>query len=283
MHALLLSITRDDIGDWFNDHGIPVIGAVMIAFVASAIVRYVVPHALRPAIERQMEGRPRVEVDRRAETLSGVIVRTAELIFLTLALFTVLPEFGFDIRAVLAGVSITAVAVGLGAQSLVRDALNGVFILSENQYGRGDVVTIYAGGVPPLNGTVEDVTLRRTVLRDIDGIVYSVPNGSVIVAANLTRDEPRVRVSVPVHATSDLAAVRRIADETGAALAADPEYANRVLEPPRYVGVDNIDMNGVAVQVNGAVRPGTQREIAVVLRARLLEAFQREGVKTPWG
>jgi small conductance mechanosensitive channel len=283
MYAPLLDLTRDDVGDWFNDHGVPVIGAIAFAFVASAIVRYVVPHALRPAIERQMEGRPRVEVDRRADTLTGVIVRTAELILITLALFTVLPEFGFDIRAVLAGVSITAVAVGLGAQSLVRDALNGVFILTENQYGRGDMITVYSAGVPPLNGTVEDVTLRRTVLRDIDGVVYSIPNGSVIVAANLTRDEPRVRISVPVHITSDLAAVRRIVDEAGAALAAEPAYAERIIEPPRYVGIDSIDMNGVAVQVNGAVRPGAQREIAVALRSRLLEAFQRAGVKTPWG
>jgi moderate conductance mechanosensitive channel len=278
MQPFLLDLTRDDVGDWFNDHGIPVVGAVVLAFVAAALVRYLVPHALRPAVERQMEGRPETEVRRRVETLSGVIVRTAEFIFFTLALFTVLPEFGFDIRAVLAGVSITAIAIGLGAQSLVRDALNGIFILSENQYARGDIVTITG-----VTGTVEDVTLRRTVLRDIDGVVYSIPNGAVIVAANLTRDFPRVRVSIPVHATSDLAAVRRIADEVGAALAQDPDYSERITEAAHYVGVDNIDMNGVAIQVNGAVKPGNQRDIAVVLRARLLEAFQREGVKTPWG
>jgi small conductance mechanosensitive channel len=278
MQLLLLDLTRDDVGDWFNDHGVPVIGAVVLAFVAAALVRYLVPHALRPAIERQMEGRPEIEVRRRIETLSGVIVRTGEFIFIVLALFTILPEFGFDIRAVLAGVSITAIAIGLGAQSLVRDALNGIFILTENQYGRGDIVTITG-----VTGTVEDVTLRRTVLRDVDGVVYSIPNGAVIVAANLTRDYPRVRVSIPVHATSDLAVVRRIADEVGAALALDPEYAERITEAPHYVGVDNVDMNGVAIQVNGAVKPGNQRDIAVVLRARLLEAFQREGVKTPWG
>ncbi len=278
MLPLLLELTRDDAGDWFNDHGVPVVGAIVMAFVASALVRYLVPHALRPAIERQMEGRPEIEVRRRVETLSGVIVRTAEFIFIVLALFTILPEFGFDIRAVLAGVSITAIAIGLGAQSLVRDALNGIFILTENQYGRGDIVTITG-----VTGTVEDVTLRRTVLRDVDGVVYSIPNGAVIVAANLTRDYPRVRVTLPVHATSDLAAVRRIADEVGAALAQDIDYAERITEAPHYVGVDSVDMNGVAIQVNGAVKPGNQRDIAVVLRARLLEAFQREGVKTPWG
>jgi small conductance mechanosensitive channel len=144
-------------------------------------------------------------------------------------------------------------------------------------------VTVYGAGVPALTGTVEDITLRRTLLRDVDGVVYSVPNGAVIVAANLTRDFPRVRVSVPVHATSDLSTVRRIADEAGAALAQDPEFAGRITEAPRYAGVDSIDANGVAVQVNGAVTPGSQRDVAVALRARLLEALQRSGVKTPWG
>ena len=241
-------------------------------------MRYIVPHALRPAVERQMAGRPELEVRRRVDTLSGVIVRTAQAILLTLALFTVLPEFGFDIRALLAGVSITSIAIGFGAQSLVRDTLNGIFILSENQYARGDIVTI--SGV---TGTVEDVTLRRTLLRDVDGVVYSVPNGAVIVSANFTRDFSKVRVTIPVHASSDLSAVRRVADEVGLALAADPGYSDCIIEAPRYLRVDSVDMAGVAVQVNGTVKPGSQWEIAGVLRARLLEAFQREGIKTPWG
>jgi small-conductance mechanosensitive channel len=90
-------------------------------------------------------------------------------------------------------------------------------------------------------------------------------------------------VTVPVAAASDFAAVRRVCDEVGAALAADPEYSDKISSPPRYLRVDGIDMNGVAVQVNGTVRPGTQWEIAGVLRMRLLEAFQAAGIRTPWG
>jgi small conductance mechanosensitive channel len=160
----------------------------------------------------------------------------------------------------------------------VRDTLNGIFILSENQYAKGDVVTI-AG----VTGTVEDVTLRRTLLRDVDGVMYTVPNSSVIVAANFTRDFAKVRVTIPVAPTSDLAEVRRVADEVGQELAADAEYRDRILAPPRYLRVDSIDANGVAVQVNGTVRPGSQWEIGGVLRARLLKAMQANGIKTPWG
>jgi small conductance mechanosensitive channel len=247
--------------------------------IASVLVRRVVPHALRPAITRQMTGRPEVETERRVETLSSVIVRTAEIVLIAFAVLTILPEFGFDIRAVLAGVSITSIALGLGAQSLVRDAINGIFILSENQYAKGDIVTL-AG----VTGTVEDVSLRRTLVRDIDGVVYTIPNGTVVVSANFTRDFSKVRVSIPVAPASDLAKVRSVADEVGRSLAEDPEYASMILAAPKYLRVDSIDMmGGVSVQVNGTVVPGKQWEVAGVLRARLLEAFQREGIKTPWG
>jgi small-conductance mechanosensitive channel len=278
MPAFLLALTRRDVGDWFDDHGVAVVGTLALAVIGIAAARRVIPALLRPAVERQMAGRSEVEVRRRADTLANVLVRSVQVVLIALAAFTILPEFGFDIRPVLAGVGITGLALGLGAQSLVRDALNGLFILTENQYARGDVVTI-AG----VTGTVEDVTLRRTVLRDVDGVVYSVPNSSVAVSANYTRDYARVRVTVPVHASTDLAKVRDVADGVGRALAEDPAYREIIESPPRYLRVDSIDANGVAVQVNGIVRPGSQWEVAGVLRARLLEAFQREGIRTPWG
>jgi len=275
---LILAFDTDDPRDWLQNHGSVVLTAILLALIAAILARRLVPHALRPAVSRQMSERPAEEVNRRIETLSGVIVRTAEVVLFLLALFTILPEFGLDIRPVLAGVGITGIAVGLGAQSLVRDTINGIFILSENQFAKGDVVTI-AG----VTGTVEDVTLRRTLLRDVDGVMYTVPNSSIGVAANFTRDYSKVRVSVPVAPASDLALVRRIADEVGQQLAADPEYREQIIAPPRYLRVDSIDANGVAVQVNGTVRPGSQWEIAGVLRARLLEAFRAGGIRTPWG
>ncbi len=275
----LLEVTRHGANVWFIDHGTAVVGTLLFVFVAWMLVRRIVPRALRPAISRQMIGRPQVETDRRIETLTSVIVRTAEIVLTGFAVLTILPEFGFDIRAVLAGVSITSIAVGLGAQSLVRDAINGIFILSENQYARGDIVTL-AG----VTGTVEDVSLRRTLVRDIDGVQYTIPNGSVIVAANFTRDYSKVRVAIPVATTSDLAKVRKVADEVGLELAKDTEWGPFIREAPKYLRVDSIDMmGGVSIQVNGMVVPGKRWEIEGVLRARLLEAFQREGIKTPWG
>ena len=276
---LLLALDRGDVEDWFRDHGTAVVGTLALTLLGAFLARRLAPHALRPAVTRQMAGRPAEAVERRVETLSGFFVHSADVVLAVFALFTILPEFGFDIRAVLAGVSITGIALGLGAQTLVRDAINGLFILSENQYARGDVVTV-AG----VTGIVEDVTLRRTLLRDFDGVLYTVPNSSVSVSANFARDTPHVRVTIPVAMTSDLSQVRRVADEVGQALADDPQYRDLILAPPCYLRIDSIDMmGGVAVQVNGKVQPGRQWEVAGVLRVRLLEAFQREGIRTPWG
>ena len=153
----------------------------------------------------------------------------------------------------MAGVGLPGIALGFGAQTLVRDGINGLFILGENQYARGDIVTI-AG----VMGTVEDVTFRRTLLRDVDGVMYSVPNSAVIVAANYTRDFAKVRVTVPVAIAADLAHVRSVADDVGRQLALDPLYEDIVVTAPAYLRVDSVDANGVAVQVNGTVRPGSQ-------------------------
>jgi small conductance mechanosensitive channel len=280
MRAFVLQSSADGGFDqWFEDHGVQIIGALATTVVAIILLRLIVPRAIRTAMRQRMAGRPAAEIDRRSRTLSGVIVRTAEIVLVVLAFFTVLPELGFDIRAVLAGVSITSIAIGFGAQSLVRDALTGIFILAENQYVVGDTVTI-AG----VTGTVEDISLRRTLVRDIDGVLHTVPNGAITTTANYTRDFAKVRVMIPVAHGSDLEKVREVVNATGEELAHDPQWGPLVLAAPQFLRVESVDMmGGVAVNVNGTVVPGKQWEVAGALRARLLEAFQREGIKTPWG
>ena len=192
------------------------------------------------------------------------------------ALFTILPEFGLDIRAVLAGVGITSIAIGLGAQSLVRDTLTGIFILIENQYAPA---TPSPSRVSPARSRTS--RLRRTVLRDVDGVLYSVPNARLPPAANLhARLRERRASRFRSHRQRTSTGSGGCADRVGQELAADPEYAGRSVAA-RYLRVDSIDMmGGVAVQVNGTVVPGKQWEVAGALRARLLEAFQARASKS---
>jgi small conductance mechanosensitive channel len=275
---MLLDLTWDDVGAWFVTTGLAVLIIVIAVFILSKLARRIVPRIMGPAIQREMIGRPDTQIKRRSETLSTVIVRTIQGVLITIAIITILPAFGIDISALLASVGIASIAIGLGAQTLVRDWLTGFFILSEDHYAQGDVVTI-AG----VTGTVEYMSIRRTVVRDVDGVVHSVPHGSVTVTSNSTRDYSRVRVNLPVHVSSDLRQVREVIDRVGKELAADPEYAAKIVSPPEFLRIDGIDASGIAVHVSGTVRPGTQLEIAGVLRTRLLEAMQAEGLKTPWG
>jgi small conductance mechanosensitive channel len=172
---------------------------------------------------------------------------------------------------------VVGIAVGLGAQTLVRDWLAGVFIVLENQYSAGDVVAI-AG----VEGTVEDFSLRRTTLRDLDGTVHSVPNGQIVVASNHTRVWARVNLDIGVAYDTDIERASAIIDAIGTDLAADPEWRDRLLETPTVVRINALGDSGLTLKVLGQVRAAEQWAVAGELRKRILAAFSREGIGVPY-
>jgi small conductance mechanosensitive channel len=164
-------------------------------------------------------------------------------------------------------------ALGFGAQNVVKDVINGLEILIENQYGRGDYVKLGA-----FSGIVEDINLRRTVLRDFDGNVHFVSHGQVEVTSNFTRGYSRVVLNLVVPAASDLSRVFSLVDEAGAELAADEAFAGRVRQPPIAAGLDRLNDGYVEVRVTGVTEPGEQWQVAAELRLRLKRAFDAEGI-----
>jgi len=255
-------------------HGARVIVIVAAIYVVLRIIQRLIGPTIRTTITNQMEGQPAVEIDKRIDTLSHVAYRTAWLIAILIGLLTVLPEVGINTSALLAGAGLLGLAIGIGAQSLVRDILSGLFILMENQYGRGDVVTIAGVG-----GLVEDVNLRRTLLRDLDGAVHSVPNGQIAVASNLTRSWARVNAVVNVAASEDVDRVCGVIDRVGAALAADPAWQGDVTGAPRALGVEGLTDTRVEIRVLGETQPSRQWDVARELRRRLKLEFEREGIR----
>ncbi|HUG56269.1 MAG TPA: mechanosensitive ion channel family protein [Candidatus Limnocylindrales bacterium] len=260
-----------------------VLRVILIAAVAIALLRasrHFAPRFSSLLVRARADDSaalPEQELAKRRHTIAGVLERTLAAVVLTLAAFTVLSEVGVDITPVLAGIGVVGIAVGFGAQSLVRDVIGGVLILIEDQYRRGDVVRL--AGVA---GLVEDVNLRRTVLRDLDGIVYSVPNGEVSVSANFTRGYARVNLDVVVGYGEDLDRVHDVLDRVGAELAADPEWKDRIMEPPAVLRVDALGDSGVALKVLGTTAPIEQWAVAGELRRRIKAAFDREGIEIPF-
>jgi small conductance mechanosensitive channel len=190
---------------------------------------------------------------------------------------TIMQEVGVDITAIVTGLGITGLALALGAQALVRDAINGIFLLAEDQYRRGDVIKV-AG----VTGTVEDITLRRTIIRDEDGVVHSVPNGAIDVVSNYTRDYAQVNVPILVSYGEDLERVRGVIAATGLELSSDAHYGPLITQPARLRAVESVGDGGVELSVTARTRPAARWEVAAELRRRLAEACLREGIDVPF-
>jgi len=270
-------IDWDRVRDWLLTHGLRIVLIVALALLADLLLRWLVPHVLRPLVQQRMKGKTDEEVEKRLHTLTSVLEGTGRAVLVGWAIFTILPEAGVTITPILASVGIVGIAVGLGAQSLVRDTINGLFILMDNQYSQGDVVTV-AG----ISGRVEDVGLRRTVLRDLDGVVHYVPNGAIAVASNLTQEWSRVNLNVSVAYGEDIDRVFSIIDRVGRELAADPQFEPLIISPPHALRVESMSDTGVAIKVLGDTQPVSQWEVTGELRRRLIRAFLEENVRVPF-
>lgn len=249
---------------------------LILCSAARSTLRTVVPRIIKTAVLKSAETGDGDELAKRYRTLSGVTVKTGEASMWIVFAFITLSLIGIPIAPILAGVSVAGIAIGFGAQTIVKDVLAGLFILLENQYAKGDVVKL--AGVA---GYVEDVNLRRTVLRDMDGAVHTIPNGEVRVASNLTRDWSRVNFNVHFAYGEDVDRVFAVINRVGEEIAADPVFGPSIVEAPKALRVDALGDSGIAVKVIGVTKPMKQWEVAGELRKRLQKAFEGEGIELP--
>jgi small-conductance mechanosensitive channel len=250
----------------------------IVALAAFLLLRLAVGISVRHLLEhRATESAPsgvsRAELEQRVRTIGRLIVRIGASVLTIIAVLMALDLFGIDIGPAVAGLGVAGIAIGLGAQTVIRDWLSGMFIILENQYNAGDVVRI-AG----VEGTVEELSLRRTTLRDLDGTVHTVPNGSVLVSSNMTRSWARVNLDVNVAYGADLEHASQLIDGVGEELGADPAWSARLLEAPKVKRVDALADASATLKVLGRVRPGEQWAVSGELRKRILVAFRREGI-----
>ncbi len=243
--------------------------------LCSAILR--AAHNKKNSLQSQQGSRPKTDIKQRVKTLSSVLINTGTTIIAIVAIFTILAETGVNITPALAGLGIAGVAIGFGAKSLVKDIFNGLLILLENQYGVGDVVQV-AGVI----GLVEEVSLRRTVLRDLDGIVHSVPNSEIKVASNFTKEWSRVNMNISVGYGEDLNHVIEVINRVGEEITEDPYWSQFILKAPQVLRVDAFEDSGIAIKILGDTKPLCQWDVMGELRLRLKKAFDEEDIEIPW-
>ena len=260
------------------------VGLIAVAaLVAFLVFRKGVDVSVRGLLQRRAaesaaaEAIPPLELERRVNTIARLIVRIGGATLAIIATLMALGQFNIDVGPAVAGLGVVGIAVGFGAQTLIRDWLAGIFVILENQYSEGDVVRI--GGV---DGVVEEFSLRRTTLRDLDGTVHTVPNGQITVASNMTRLWARVNLDISVAYDSDIQRTTDLIDAIGEELRADPDWGPRLLEAPKVVRVNALADSAVMLKVLGQVRAAEQWAVAGELRKRILAAFGREGVEIPF-
>ena len=271
--STVLSILRDDV--------VPIALVVIIAYAAIRLARLFVHGIVKTLLDREAtEGTAQelsaVELKKRMDTLDALGGRTLQAFIVMIAGLMVLGRIGLDIGPAVAGLGVVGIAVGFGAQSLVKDYLNGALILIENQFGKGDVVRV-AG----VDGSVEDFTLRRTTLRDLDGVVHTIPNGEIRVASNLTRVWARINQDVVVAYGTDIDKAIDVVDKVGVAMAGDPTWKRRVLEAPRVERIEALGEYGITLKILGTVRAADQWAAGGDFRKRLLAAFKANGIEIP--
>jgi moderate conductance mechanosensitive channel len=264
-----------------REHAVPILLVVAVAFVLIRVARLFIHGIVKALMDREAtEGTAQelsaVELKKRIDTLDDLGLNVIRFFIVVIAGLMVLRSFDLDIGPAIAGLGVVGVAVGFGAQHLVRDYLNGALILIENQFSKGDVIRV-AG----VSGTVEDFSLRRTTLRDLDGVVHTVPNGEITIASNLTRVWARINQDVTVAYGTDIDRATEVVNGVGDAMAADPAWRRRVLEAPRVDRVAALGEYGITLKILGTVRAPDQWAAAGELRKRLLAAFHEHGIEIP--
>jgi len=261
---------------WFLTSGLRIAAIITGALIASRIVRRAVGSFSARMVGRAEE-RDKLEARKRIQTLGHLAGGLSSLTIYGLAAMIILDQIGIKLGPLLAAAGIAGLAVGFGAQSLVKDVISGLFILLENQFNVGDVVEI--GG---LSGVVERSNLRVTVLRDVEGKVHFVPNGQITTTSNLTKDWSRALLDVGVAYKEDTDRVVGVLQTAAAELTADPGFGPRIMEPLQVMGVQDFADSAVVIRVAFKTKPMEQWGVAREFRRRIKKAFDREGIEIPF-
>jgi small conductance mechanosensitive channel len=273
-----------DLLNWLAGRGLE---AVLIIIGSVLLARFVawVGSKITDRIDERSTGGDalvRSEAAKHRHSLTQVLTWSAIVLIYAIAIFFVLERLGVPVTGLVAPATVLGVGLGFGAQRIVADVLAGFFIITERQYGFGDVVAISVpGAAEPASGTVEDVTLRVTRLRSANGEVVTVPNGQIVKVVNLSRDWARAVIDVPVPANADVNHVNEILRQVGQQAFHDPSLQPLLLDPPSVMGVETLGLDQVNVRLVARTLPGKQFEVGRALRAYIVQAFREEGIHVP--
>jgi len=264
--------------DWSTiiTHAIKVVVILAVAFVLVFFIRRAIPRIMKIHLPKIGKERPE-QLAERAKTLSSIIIQVASIAIWVAAAVMILSELGVNIAPLLAGIGVASLALGFAAQNIIRDYLYGFFIIMEDWYRVGEVAMISGTG-----GLVESITLRRTILRDLNGTVHIFPNSKVEQASNLTRNWARINLNVSVAYKENLNRVFSVINQVCQEFKSDPAWGKDMLNVPHVERVDNLGDSDIDIKILGDTKPIRQWALMGELRKRLKDRFDDEGIEIPW-
>ncbi len=262
-------------GPWLMTHGLRIILIILGAYVLNLLLRRFIVKVVRLSVT--IDHHHSVEAEKKREdTLIRIFTWSFAIIILVVASMMVMQEIGVPIGPMLAGAGIVGLAVGFGGQYLIRDFITGFFMILENQYRIGDVVRL-----DQTEGTVEDISLRMTTLRDMDGTVHHVPHGDIKRVSNLSKNFARVNLNINVNYKVRLEEVVDLLNRVGEDLARDTEWKDFITKPPQFLRVDDFSESGMTLKIVGETLPNRQWAVTGELRKRIKSAFDQAGIEIP--
>jgi small-conductance mechanosensitive channel len=267
-----------DVRDWFLSHGVR-IGIILVAAVGVMAMAGIAVRRMHRRLEGA-EGATQELNLQRSVTLTQAVSYLVKVVVWTLTVLLLLGEFDIQLGPLLAGAGIAGVALGFGAQSLVRDFLSGFFILLENQFGVSERITVQVTG-QQVTGKVETLSLRTTELRAFDGTLHIIPNGNILVVGNHSRGWARAIVDVSVSYTEDVDRVRGVLEELFGELRQDSELQRSFFSGPEVLGVEGVGDKDVTLRVTAEVRPTRRGDLERLLRQRIKQRFDQRGIVVP--
>ena len=271
---IFMSEIFKNITSWLTASGIKVLGILIALIILSQMSRWIVKWLERLVPEK--DSLQATEAKKRAQTLGNILRHTFLIVIFFIAILMILGELGIQLGPLLATAGIGALAIGFGAQGLVKDVISGFFIILENQYRIGDAIEV-AG----VSGLVESVSLRKTVLRDLEGRVHTVPNGEIKVVSNLSKEWSRAVVDIGISYRDDVDHIIDLLGQIGRELAGEEPYQSAILESPQILGVERFGESQLVIRMIVKTMPLKQWEVGRELRRRIKNRFDEKGIQIP--
>lgn len=282
LNTFLTSPSVENTIRWLSNQGLNIVFICFVAWALYHFVNFVVENFMRRLIRKTaLNKMTDLDLKKRQDTVTSLVSTLLRTIILATATMMVVKQLfpHINYAPIFASAGIIGVAVGFGAQSLIKDFLTGVFIISENQYRVGDVVDLGNDA----SGNVERIGIRSTVLRDANGNVHYVPNGAVGHVVNKTMGFSKVNFTLSVDPDTDLDLLATVINETGAKLAEDPKWKDKITEPPKFLNIGGFTQAGMDVTIVGVTEPSEQWSVTGELRRRLLKQLVKHKIRLATG